>query len=305
MIVVAGARRRSAPGTACRPSTTALMMNGRYVSFCPVCCLELGAHASARMRATRVKSTSKNERDVRRRCAATATMCSLMSARIFDIGSTRSPGHGSGSGPCVHARPPRRVHRAAASPAAALGARLEEVDEVPLRHAAGDAAALHARRSRRRARRRSCARAATTWCEGAPRTSCRRCAADVGRGATDGGEAGGSGAQLALWGGPPRRRRRRRDRTPLAAAGAGAAAGAAIGRALLRLERATTVCTATVWPSVDEDLGEHAGRRRRNLGVDLVGRDLEDRLVALHLDRRPSSATSTASPRRSIRPSGA
>ena len=33
----------------------------------------------------------------------------------------------------------------------------------------------------------------------------------------------------------------------------------------------------------DENLGEHAARRRRNLGVDLVRRDLEHRLVALHL----------------------
>ena len=31
----------------------------------------------------------------------------------------------------------------------------------------------------------------------------------------------------------------------------------------------------------DRDLGEHAGRRRRNLRIDLVGRDLEQRLVAI------------------------
>ena len=34
-------------------------------------------------------------------------------------------------------------------------------------------------------------------------------------------------------------------------------------------------------PFLDQDLGEHTSVRRGNFGVDLVGRDLEDRLVAL------------------------
>ena len=40
-----------------------------------------------------------------------------------------------------------------------------------------------------------------------------------------------------------------------------------------------------------EDLGENAGRRRGDLGVDLVGRHLEQRLVVGDRRRRPSSAS--------------
>ena len=40
--------------------------------------------------------------------------------------------------------------------------------------------------------------------------------------------------------------------------------------------------TATVSSSLDEDLLQRAGDRRGDLGVDLVGRDLEQRLVDLH-----------------------
>ena len=63
----------------------------------------------------RVKSTSKNELTCADVCRD-ATMCSLMSARIFDIGSTRSPGHGSGSGSDAArepALPPRDSRRRA------------------------------------------------------------------------------------------------------------------------------------------------------------------------------------------------
>src|SRR5256885_14089833 len=49
------------------------------------------------MRATRVKSISMNDVTCADVCRD-ATMCSLMSARIFDIGSTTSPGHGAGGG---------------------------------------------------------------------------------------------------------------------------------------------------------------------------------------------------------------
>ena len=48
---------------------------------------------------------------------------------------------------------------------------------------------------------------------------------------------------------------------------------------------------------VDEDLRHRPGDRRGHLGVDLVGRDLEERLVALDRARPPSSATSGSFPR--------
>ena len=47
-------------GNACSPSVTALMMNGMYVSFCPVAASN-SARFLARMRATRVKSISMND----------------------------------------------------------------------------------------------------------------------------------------------------------------------------------------------------------------------------------------------------
>ena len=42
---------------------------------------------------------------------------------------------------------------------------------------------------------------------------------------------------------------------------------------------------------LDEDLADDARGRARHLGVDLVGRDLEQRLVGLDRARRPASAT--------------
>ena len=94
------------------------------------------------MRAMRVKSTSKIELTCADVCFDT-TMCSAISARIFDIGSTTSPGHGSGSGPCGMAP------RGAAATGAArrrLRARLEECSTRSLlRDATGDAAALKRR----------------------------------------------------------------------------------------------------------------------------------------------------------------
>src|SRR2546423_14703325 len=83
-------------GKACRPCVTALMINGMYVSFWPVAASN-SARFFARMRATRVKSISMNDVTCADVCRD-ATMCSLMSARIFDIGSTTSPGHGAGGG---------------------------------------------------------------------------------------------------------------------------------------------------------------------------------------------------------------
>src|SRR2546423_5067861 len=83
-------------GNACNPCVTALMMKGMYVSFCPVAASN-SARFFARIRATRVKSISMNDVTCADVCRD-ATMCSLMSARIFDIGSTTSPGHGAGGG---------------------------------------------------------------------------------------------------------------------------------------------------------------------------------------------------------------
>src|SRR5580704_6201 len=80
-----------------RASTVALMMNGMYERRWPEAASN-SARFLARMRATRVRSTSKTDvtcADVRR----DSTMWSLISARIFDIGSTTSPGQASGSGP--------------------------------------------------------------------------------------------------------------------------------------------------------------------------------------------------------------
>src|SRR5450830_602457 len=72
-------------------ATTAWMMKGRNVSFCPVAASN-SARVRARTRATRVRSISKNVVT----CAATRmamAMCSDVRRRIFDIGSTTSPGH--------------------------------------------------------------------------------------------------------------------------------------------------------------------------------------------------------------------
>ena len=90
-----------------------------------------------------------------------------------------------------------------------------------------------------------------------------------------------------------------RTRSPVGGSGGAAAAGGwsggGCGQRLPELQRrgrrlcqqpppitATTVLIVTVAPSGNLDLGEHAGDGRGNLGVDLVGRDLEDRLVALN-----------------------
>ena len=71
---------------------------------------------------------------------------------------------------------------------------------------------------------------------------------------------------------------------PRRAAGAGAAAaGAADGCIHVSLEARDDGLHGDRLAFGDENLGEHAGRRCRNLGVDLVRRDLEHRLVALHL----------------------
>ena len=82
-------------------------------------------------------------------------------------------------------------------------------------------------------------------------------------------------------GGPPARPRRPL-RAPDAAAGAGRR-GRGDRRPLLRLDPRHDRLHRYRLAFHDDDLREHAPRRRRNLGVHLVGGDLEDRLVALHL----------------------
>ena len=90
----------------------------------------------------RVKSTSKIEVTCADVCRDT-TMCSAISARIFDIGSTTSPGHGSGSGPCRRAAGAAGGARRARGGAFAPDSR--KSSEVLLRDAAGDAGSLQAR----------------------------------------------------------------------------------------------------------------------------------------------------------------
>src|SRR5215472_647267 len=78
-----------------RFSATALAMNARNVRLTPRSWYD--ALALARSCATRVKSTSKNDAT----CADTRfdrIMWSAVILRIFDHGSTRSPGQGSTAG---------------------------------------------------------------------------------------------------------------------------------------------------------------------------------------------------------------
>src|SRR5574338_534304 len=77
-------------GNCLRAEVTAVRMNGRNVSFSPDC-FSKSARSFARMRATRVRSTSKNEVTCALVCRE-SDMCSAVSARMRDIGSTYSNG---------------------------------------------------------------------------------------------------------------------------------------------------------------------------------------------------------------------
>ena len=77
----------------------------------------------------------------------------------------------------------------------------------------------------------------------------------------------------------PAARRHGAGSTGAGSAGAGSGAAGATS-APAGAMRASTVPTSTVSPSWHEDLGEDALAGARHLGVDLVGRDLEQRLVA-------------------------
>ena len=71
---------------------------------------------------------------------------------------------------------------------------------------------------------------------------------------------------------------------PASATGAVVAVGADV--TLSPPMTATTLLTGDGLAFLDPDLGQHAGSRRRNLRVDLVGGNLEQRLVAV--DRSPT-----------------
>ena len=227
-------------------------------------------------------------------------MCSLVSARIFDIGSTLSPGHGSGAGPCctaprgrVHGRRERGARRRAPDAMYSSMSRL------------GDAA--------RDARCPACAAISMPCSAAILRTSGedlvrRRSSRPLppdggGSGWRRGGLVGRPRAACAVasqFGGGPRR-----GRQPAAAGAGRSAAAAAIAAPFSVSMRATTVCTATVCAFRDDNLRQHAGRGRGNLRVHLVRARSRKSARRASPRRRPSSATSTASPRRSIRPSGA
>ena len=255
------------------------MMNGRYVSFSPVA-FSNSARFLARIRAMRVKSTSKNELTCADVCRD-ITMCSLMSARIFDIGSTRSPGHGSGSGPRCDAR---RGDRGTAPGAACAARRTRGIaTRSRLRDAAGDASSLqprdldavlggHAPHERRR-----------LGAEAILEASCRRCVRGMGWRGDGLAGAGRGGCSFCRGGGRPRLARVLRPAPTPRGPQPPAPEPRADRRVHVGLEARDDRLHRNRLAFGDENLGEHAARRRRNLGVDLVRRNLEDRLVALHL----------------------
>ena len=130
-------------------------------------------------------------------------------AHLATSARRRSPGHGLGRGAVrvdargrVHRR--RTAARAGAVPCWRRPARYGE--QILLGHATRDARCPASPRSRRRAPRRSCGRAATTWCAGAPR-SCCRCRSGVGAvgAAGDWCEEPAEMRYLRFSGGPPGR----------------------------------------------------------------------------------------------------
>ena len=102
------------------------------------------------------------------------------------------------------------------------------------------------------------------------------------RGAVPRAAGAGAGARLRRRAAAVRRGRRRPASARVRRGGRrrSRGAGAAAGAAAPSLTTASTVPTSTVSPSWHADLGQRPRRGRRHLGVDLVGRDLEERLVA-------------------------
>ena len=171
-------------------------------------------------------------------------------------------------------RRPRRGTRPGGAPAAAgaLPAPPMNAEDVVLGHAAGDAGAVNLRD------------VDVVLLRDLPHERRRPLPDHVldarSRGRRRGGAAGRGTRR------PARSRRGRRRAGAAASRRAGArparraAAGAAAATPAAPIT-ATTLFTGTVSPSLARISAIDAGRRRRDLGVDLVGRDLEQRLVAL------------------------
>ena len=243
-------------------------------------------------------------------CAAVSSerrMCSAIPRRIAVIGSSDSPGARPSPTSCDSAGCglPRRVPRRRAAGAAAAGRRgaggaaggsrrrrvrlhrLDEREDVLLRHAAAAAGALDVAR-------------VDPVLGGDPRDDRRdeACACpSCGRRRSSGSSApAGSGSarpparrdRLGRGGAPARRRLGPRARARAPAAGSAAARAAPRLAADPREHRPDLDRLALL----DEDLRDDARAGARHLGVDLVGRDLEQRLVGLRPRRRRSSATS-------------
>ena len=160
------------------------------------------------------------------------------------------------------------------------GLRLCEMSlDVRLGDASAGAGALHLASDRCCSRAPSCGPAAR-----ADRlllfVGCRHGAAGAAAGA---GACGGSGCGLrgAGSGGSAAGCSQEQEAARPAAVLQRLRGGCGGGAAFLAI-RATTVLIADRLAFLDQHLRQHAGGRRRNLGVDLVGRDLEQRLVALH-----------------------
>ena len=247
-------------------------MNAVNVSFAPAA--SYSAFFFSRSAATRAKFTSYTEYTCGDVCAL-STMCSAIFLRMTLIGTTldvlaRLERRARGAGTAA-----RRLRRRRG--AIGIAPRLDEREDVLLRDAAADPGAVDlgdvdvvlprdAADERRRllppellpssslptARRRLGAwrRGRNRWC--GARGRLRLCPAARPR----------PPAAPALGAAPARLGRRRR-------------------LTCRRRSIATTLLTGDRLPFLDLDLGEHAGDRRRDLRVDLVGRNLEQRLVAV------------------------
>ena len=199
-----------------------------------------------------------------RRIAVTGSSCSPGCASAGGLRAAAGFGRGSGAARC-------EPLRSSAPPCAAAAAVLDEREDVLLRHAAAAAGAVRPVPDRRRARTRSARRPAR-------RTPCRCRRA-----------ARGSGVARASWrAGRSRLSSRRPRRRRLLRRGLGRLqprAAASAARSADRCRRSADL--GQLRPDLDglalldEDLRHRARRGARHLGVDLVGRDLEQRLVGL------------------------
>ena len=261
------------------------MMNGMYVSFSPVAARTRRA-SSARIRAMRVKSTSKNELTCAEVCRDSdhvlADQRAHLRHRLDDVArprlgeravdptrDRRVPPRDRRAPAPAPSRPTRGIRR---GPSSSRGRRCRcpadraDLDAVLRRHPPNERRRLRAKALLERvavAVRRGAAAGAAMG-RGRSRRGRRRGAAGGRAGAA---AARGDGGRLRSRRRRGRRRGNRRRSRPFRA-----------GR--------RRVCTGTVWPSLTRISASTPLDRRRDLGVDLVRRDLEDRLVAL--DRSPT-----------------